>query len=139
MKLKVLSNSLSLSLSRQHSLTQCTCCFGLQVLQPSLWSIWLSGFILIGLSIYATQNLPTFDKDPPKNNKFNDNGPRIAIFTAPGPFTGSLRSRQSLAIRSWLGLSPQITVVLFSQDPSVVDFAANFGSRLLVEPNIDFT
>nr|TKR66269.1 hypothetical protein D5086_0000313460 [Populus alba] len=49
--------------------------------------------------------------------------------TAPG-------SNQSLAIRSWLALSPQITVVLFTQHPS---HASAFGSRVLVGSTIDFT
>ncbi|KAH7570333.1 hypothetical protein JRO89_XS05G0089400 [Xanthoceras sorbifolium] len=115
--------------------------FYLRALKMGLWSIWLSGFLLISLSIYATQKLPAFNNDQMlfKNRKFNHTSPRITIFTAPGPFTASVGSRQSLAIRSWLGLSPQITVVLFSQDPSVAAFARNFGSRLLVEPNIDFS
>lgn len=65
--------------------------------------------------------------------------PRITIFSAPSPFNVSVGDRQSLAVRSWLALSPQITVVLFSQDPSVVSFAGPFGSRVLVEQNIDFT
>lgn len=69
----------------------------------------------------------------------NMGNPRITIFSAPSPFTGSNGDRQSLAVRSWLSLSPQITVVLFSQDPSVFSFAGEFGSRVLVEPNIDFT
>lgn len=65
--------------------------------------------------------------------------PKITIFSAPSPFNGSIGAKQSLAVRSWLALSPQITVVLFSKDPSVVSFAVPFGSRVLVEPNIDFT
>ncbi|XP_059446879.1 uncharacterized protein LOC132178460 [Corylus avellana] len=112
--------------------------------QVGLWSIWLSGFVLISLSLYATQRLPSL-RDRIKVPKLNyrplgDLGnPRITIFSAPSPFNGSAGARQSLAVRSWLALSPQITVVLFSQDPSVVSFADAFGSRVLVEPNIDFT
>ncbi|GJT47501.1 beta-arabinofuranosyltransferase RAY1 isoform X1 [Tanacetum coccineum] len=68
-------------------------------------------------------------------------GPTVTIFAAATPFSGSVGSRQSLAIRSWLGLSQNIRVVLFSQDPSVFSFAASFdpGSRVSVEPDIDFT
>lgn len=65
--------------------------------------------------------------------------PKITIFSAPSAFNGSVGARQSLAIRSWLALSPRIEVVLFSQDPSVFSFAEDFGSRVLVETNIDFT
>ena len=110
-----------------------------------LWSIWLSGFALIGLSFYSTQRLPPLGDRITKPKKLIDDGvpdlgnPRIAIFSAPRPFTGSVADRQSLAVRSWLGLSAQITVVLFSQHSSVFSFAEGFGSRVLVEPNIDFT
>lgn len=109
-----------------------------------LWSIWLSGFVLIVLSLYATQRLPPLREQimkptqSVKGLRYTGN-PRITIFSAPSPFTGSVGARQSLAVRSWLSLSLQITVVLFSQDPSVFNFAGVFGSRVLVEPNIDFT
>uniref|UniRef100_A0A6N2N9H6 Uncharacterized protein n=1 Tax=Salix viminalis TaxID=40686 RepID=A0A6N2N9H6_SALVM len=58
--------------------------------------------------------------------------PLITIFSAPT----APGSDQTLAIRSWLALSPQITVVLFTQHPS---FASAFGSRVLVDSTIDFT
>ena len=61
------------------------------------------------------------------------------MFSAPRPFSGSVGVRQSVAVRSWLALSPEIRVVLFSRDPSVVSFAGGFGSRVVVDPNIDFT
>ena len=100
--------------------------------------------MLISLSLYATQRLPSLRdriKAPKLNYRALGNlgNPRITIFSAPSPFNGSAEARQSLAVRSWLALSPQITVVLFSQDPSVVSFADAFGSRVLVDPNIDFT
>ncbi|KAK9277536.1 hypothetical protein L1049_007080 [Liquidambar formosana] len=116
----------------------------MKAFQAGLWSIWLSGFILVGLSLYATQRLPSL-KEQIDKPKFNYRGsgdscsPKITIFSAPSPFTGSTGARQGLAIRSWLGLAPNITVMLFSQDPSVVSFAGAFGSRVSVEPNIDFT
>lgn len=65
--------------------------------------------------------------------------PTISIFSAPRPFAGSIGVRQSLAIRSWLALSPQITVILFSQDSSVVSSARSLSSRVYVDSNIDFT
>ncbi|XP_062110408.1 beta-arabinofuranosyltransferase RAY1 isoform X1 [Humulus lupulus] len=109
-----------------------------------LWSIWLSGFALIVLSFYSIQRLPPIIDQKTKSilsqKGFRDMGnPKITIFSAPSPFTGSVAARQSLAVRSWLALSSQITVVLFSQHPSVSSFAEAFGSRVLVEPNIDFT
>lgn len=73
-------------------------------------------------------------------NRYGDSfGPTISIFTAVRPFEDSVGERQALAVRSWLRLSPNINVVLFSQDPSAVSFAGAFGSRVSVEPNIDFT
>ncbi|XP_054808750.1 uncharacterized protein LOC129310871 [Prosopis cineraria] len=112
--------------------------------QLELWSIWLSGFILIGLSLYATQRLPSL-KDQSRAPYLNPNAVldssnlNITIFTAPKPFTGSTGTRQTLAVRSWLALSPNVTVVLYSQDSSVASFAAAFGSRVLVDTDIDFT
>lgn len=70
----------------------------------------------------------------------NSGTPTITIFTAPSPpLSGSVGARQVQAIRSWIGLSPNITVVLFTQDPSVISFAGQFGSRVSAEPDIDFT
>ena len=65
--------------------------------------------------------------------------PRIIIFSALVPFVGPVGARQALAIRSWLALSPQVTVILFNQDPSAVPFASAFNSRVLVDSRIDFT
>lgn len=65
--------------------------------------------------------------------------PSITIFSVLKPFNGSVGERQSLAVRSWLGLSPDINVVLFGNDPSLYVFASAFGSRVLVESNIDFS
>ncbi|KAL3501134.1 hypothetical protein ACH5RR_035583 [Cinchona calisaya] len=110
-----------------------------------LWLVWLCGAFLIGISFYATQMLSFSVEDQIKKpklfgNRFSDSfGPTIIIFTAVRPFEGSVGERQSLAVRSWLGLSPDINVVLFSQDPSAFSFAGAFGSRVSVEPNIDFT
>ncbi|KAH8500014.1 hypothetical protein H0E87_015305 [Populus deltoides] len=107
-------------------------------MQMGLWWVWVYGFLLIGLSLYATQRLPSFKLTRPQN--FNHKGlspPTITIFSAPtDPFAASADSKQSLAIRSWLALSPQIIVVLFTQHPS---FASAFGSRVLVDSTIDFT
>ncbi|ESW25783.1 hypothetical protein PHAVU_003G065100 [Phaseolus vulgaris] len=104
--------------------------------QVELWSVWLSGFVFIALSLYATQRLPSL-KDHSRASKDVIFG--ITIFTAPKPFKGSTGAKQTLAVRSWLALSPYVTVVLYSQDPSVASFADAFDSRVLVDTNIDFT
>ena len=119
--------------------------FDWQASQVELWSIWLSGFVLIGLSLYATQRLPLLKDHSRVISKLNNNATldsrslSVTIFTAPKPFKGSTGTRQTLAVRSWLALSPHVTVVLYSQDPSVASFAGAFDSRVLVDTNIDFT
>ncbi|GJS94964.1 hypothetical protein Tco_0801932 [Tanacetum coccineum] len=54
----------------------------------------------------------------------------VTIFAAATTFSGSVGRGQSLAIRSWLGLSQNIRVVLFSQEPSVFSFASSSGLPL---------
>lgn len=110
-----------------------------------LWSIWLSGFFLIILSLYATQKLLPPLKDHNRISNFNKNAIldskslSITIFTAPKPFIGSTGIRQKFAVQSWLALSPYVSVVLFSQHPSVPSFASAFDSRVFVDTDIDFT
>ncbi|KAH6828035.1 Nucleotide-diphospho-sugar transferase family protein [Perilla frutescens var. hirtella] len=117
--------------------------YNTKILQSGLWLVWMCGFFLIGVSFYGTQML----KEQIKIKKpavfgvaFDDLSiPSISIFTAPRPFVGSIGERQAVAVRSWLGLSENINVVLFSQDPSVFSFADSIGSRISVETKIDFT
>ncbi|XP_019166599.1 PREDICTED: uncharacterized protein LOC109162332 [Ipomoea nil] len=115
----------------------------LQALVQGLWLIWAFGFLLIGVSLYATQLLPSSSlKYHHTKNLLGDLGeigPKITIFTAPRPFDGVVGETQNLAVRSWLGLSPHINVVLFTQHPSAFSFAKPFGSRVTVQPNIDFS
>ncbi|CAI0390437.1 unnamed protein product [Linum tenue] len=110
-------------------------------LRVGIWWIWLYGSLLIVLSIYATRKLPSLQDAitrpgfNPGKYSVDSNNPNITVFSA----TTSIGPKQSLAVRSWLGLSPQITVVLFSQHPSVRSFASGFGLRVLVDSTIDFT
>ncbi|KAL9226360.1 hypothetical protein vseg_002183 [Gypsophila vaccaria] len=111
-----------------------------------LCSIWLYGFLLICLSIYATQLLPSVKVEFRKPGFLHRNGvsnrkanPSVTIFSVPKPFNGSVGDRQTLAVRSWLRLSPDVDVVLFSNDPSLYGFASAFGSRVRVESEIDFS
>lgn len=117
--------------------------FHLQTLKLGLILVWLCGFILISISFYATtQILPSSSSMKEHiNNLTSSTRPTVTIFTAVRPFSGSIGRKQTLAIRSWLGLSQDIRVVLFSKDPSVFSFAGSFGygSRVSVEPTIDFT
>ncbi|GER25349.1 nucleotide-diphospho-sugar transferase family protein [Striga asiatica] len=118
-----------------------------KILQSGLLFVWICGAFLIGVSFYGTQKLPTFLKDEITTKKpgpfatdFGDLSiPKTTLFTAPKPFVGLIGETQALAVRSWLGLSKNINVALFSQDPSVLSFADSFGSRVTVETNIDFT
>ncbi|KAL2510267.1 Nucleotide-diphospho-sugar transferase family protein [Forsythia ovata] len=114
-----------------------------KAMQSGLRLVWFCGFFLICVSFYATQMLlpSSFKNQIKKPSVFrsDSSSPTITIFTAPRPFDGLVEEKQVLAIRSWLGLSENVNVVFFSQDPSVISFAEDFGSRVSVEPNIDFT
>ncbi|XP_068654949.1 beta-arabinofuranosyltransferase RAY1 [Aristolochia californica] len=110
--------------------------------QVGLWSVWLSGLLLILLSLYSTRQLPSLKGNierPVFMNRTVSAGPSVTIFSAPRAFQGETGSRQFLAIKSWLALSPDIDVVLFARDPSIVSFAGRFGKRVFVESDIDFT
>ncbi|OVA20799.1 Reticulon [Macleaya cordata] len=140
----------------KHAKSRCDCSVQMKALESSglesawaiqvgLWSVWLCGFILIALSLYASQRLPSL-KDhikKPKLTQIKDfrvpTRPNITIFSAPNSFTGLVGARQMLAVRSWLALSPELRVVLFGQDPHLLSVVGALGSRVLVEPNIDFT
>ncbi|KAK8589841.1 hypothetical protein V6N13_088652 [Hibiscus sabdariffa] len=88
---------------------------------------------MIAISLYATRGLLISNNPIFIHGSFSDLGaPKITVFTAPMPFTGSSRTKQSLAIRSWLALSTQISVILFTQYHSAASFAISFGSRVLV-------
>ncbi|XP_042443032.1 beta-arabinofuranosyltransferase RAY1-like isoform X1 [Zingiber officinale] len=69
--------------------------------------------------------------------------PKIVIFAAPRPFASGKPSlvdaRQDAAVRSWLALSPDVSVVLFAQHPSIFVFARSLGPRAVVDSSIDFT
>ncbi|KAL2484505.1 Nucleotide-diphospho-sugar transferase family protein [Abeliophyllum distichum] len=114
-----------------------------KAMQSGLWLVWFCGFFLICVSLYATQMLlpSSFKNQIKKPSLFrsDSSSPTITIFTAPRPFDGLAEEKQVLAIRSWLGLSENVKVIFFGQDPSVISFAEDFGSRVSVEPNIDFT
>ncbi|KAK9090323.1 hypothetical protein Sjap_023500 [Stephania japonica] len=112
----------------------------LQGFQLGLWSVWLSGSLLIALSLYATQILPSIEDQIHKPHQFQgSDGPSVTVFCTPRSFVGSVGARQVFAVRSWLALSPDVKVVLFGADPSLLSVAAGIGSRVSVEPRIDFT
>ncbi|KAG9438996.1 hypothetical protein H6P81_019161 [Aristolochia fimbriata] len=107
-----------------------------------LWSVWLCGLLLVLLSLYSIRQLPSLEgniKRPIVMNRAASATPSVTIFSAPWDFEGETGSRQSLAIKSWLALSPDIDVVLFARDPAIVSFAGRFGKRVSVESDIDFT
>ncbi|CAL9780295.1 unnamed protein product [Musa acuminata subsp. burmannicoides] len=69
--------------------------------------------------------------------------PSIVIFAAPRRFSTDkpdlVGARQDMAVRSWLALSPDVSVVLFGQHPSIFALARSLGPRVTVESAIDFT
>ncbi|EOA33216.1 hypothetical protein CARUB_v10019952mg [Capsella rubella] len=114
----------------------------LKGLRAGLLSVWLSGFLLIALSFYGTQLLSPSSLDGPfrYSTRSIAAAPRITIFTALHSLDEG--SQALLGIRSWLALSSQVTVVLFSQhnnSSSYSSFTDKFGSRLLLDSTIDFT
>ncbi|KAL0807413.1 hypothetical protein Bca101_099905 [Brassica carinata] len=104
-------------------------------LGAGLISVWLSGFLLIALSFYGTLLLspslhnPSFSSD-------SSVSPRITIFTA---LHDSSSSFDSQAIHSWLALSSQVKIVLFTQHNNNSSLTDTFGSRLLLDSTVDFT
>ncbi|KAL2903393.1 Beta-arabinofuranosyltransferase RAY1 [Bienertia sinuspersici] len=98
-------------------------------------------------SFYASEFMPNVKVEIRKPNFLNSrissadykSIPKISLFSAPSLVNGSFGKRQALAVRSWLGLSPNIDVVLFGNHPSLHSFASSFGSRVQVESNIDFS
>lgn len=117
------------------------CLCAVQASQIGLWSVWLSGFLLISLSLYSTSHLPSLKERiaRPGTSKARSSSPSVAIFTCPRPFVGLVGSRQALAIRSWLATSPATLVVLLGDHPSLSSFAGQFGRRISVDSEIDFT
>ncbi|CAN1184567.1 hypothetical protein LINPERHAP2_LOCUS37041 [Linum perenne] len=113
--------------------------------RAGLWWIWLYGSFLIVISLYATRKLPPSVQEVINRRSASSIGPTqqpdptITIFSAITHYP--IGQRQRLAVRSWLGLSNQISVVLFTQEhhPFVVNFASGFGSRVSVDSAVDFT
>lgn len=103
------------------------------ILQNGLCLIWACGLFLVAVSLYVISLTKTDAPD------LEFVAPKITLFSAPRPFIGSVGEGQGVAIRSWLALSENVDVVLFSQHPSVSAFADSFGHRVTVEPQIDFT
>ncbi|WOK94530.1 hypothetical protein Cni_G03234 [Canna indica] len=106
-------------------------------------------FFFLDASIYSALNeLQRLLLDQKLNRQLlPSNGsldwPEIVIFAAPRPFSNAKRNladaRQDMAVRSWLALSPDVSVVLFGQHPSIFAFASSLGPRVTVESAIDFT
>ncbi|KAH9318555.1 hypothetical protein KI387_020324 [Taxus chinensis] len=110
-----------------------------QAMQVGLWFTWLAGFLLIGLSLYATQLLPSLTETDQWKG-MDVRGISVTIFAAAGPFVGSVGARQAMAVRSWLALASDLQVVLFGQQPSVLSYVETFNHpRVTVDSTIDFT
>ncbi|CAA7022396.1 unnamed protein product [Microthlaspi erraticum] len=121
---------------------------GVSGLRAGLLTVWLSGFLLIALSFYGTQLLSSSSLDDRfRFSSFSRDpvSPKITIFTALSVSSFEEDHSQALlVIRSWLALSSQIKVVIFTQHNSssssaASSFADKFGSRLLLDSTIDFT
>ncbi|KAG0478362.1 hypothetical protein HPP92_013081 [Vanilla planifolia] len=97
--------------------------------------VFLLGVLVITLALYSAL----------QNGEDGEVFPSVVIFAAPRPFSfrggrpDLLGAREMLAVRSWLALGPEVTVVLFGQDSSILYLASNLGSRVTVASNIDFS
>ncbi|XP_062231880.1 beta-arabinofuranosyltransferase RAY1-like [Phragmites australis] len=63
--------------------------------------------------------------------------PRVTIFSAPRPTPEGFPARQELAVRSWLALPGNVSVVLLGAHPAVVTLASRLGRRVTVEAAVD--
>ncbi|KAK6930961.1 PADRE domain [Dillenia turbinata] len=112
--------------------------------QMGLCYVWVFGFLLIIVSLYLTQSLPSLT-DQIKSSRIHfkvshvSSSLRITIFSTTEPFVGLDGLRQVLAIRSWLALSAKVNVVLFTQDSSLNSLATQLSPRVSFESDIDFT
>ncbi|CAN6337101.1 unnamed protein product [Urochloa humidicola] len=63
--------------------------------------------------------------------------PRVKIFAAPRPPPEGSPARQELAVRSWLALPGNVSVVLLGAHASALALAGRLGRRVTVEAAID--
>ncbi|GJM89049.1 hypothetical protein PR202_ga05645 [Eleusine coracana subsp. coracana] len=63
--------------------------------------------------------------------------PRITIFSVPWPPPEGSPARQELAVRSWLALPGNVSVVLLGASPTAAALAARLGRRVTVEAAVD--
>ncbi|KAJ3695735.1 hypothetical protein LUZ60_001112 [Juncus effusus] len=109
-------------------------------------SICIFGFFIFTASLYFTLDL-YLEKGFDNGASNGDLGLlKITIFSAPKPRFLSDGSnlkltwaRQELAVRSWLAIASNVNVVLFGRDESIVELKKGFGSRVSIDPLIDFT
>uniref|UniRef100_A0A0E0DTU3 Nucleotide-diphospho-sugar transferase domain-containing protein n=1 Tax=Oryza meridionalis TaxID=40149 RepID=A0A0E0DTU3_9ORYZ len=66
-------------------------------------------------------------------------GPRVAILSAPLPPPDGSPERQELAVRSWLALPGNVSVVLLAAHPSAHALAGRLGGRVTVDAAIDIS
>jgi len=64
--------------------------------------------------------------------------PRVTIFSAPRPPPEGSPVRQELAVRSWLALPGNVSVVLLGAGPEAVALTARLGHRVTVDSAIDY-
>jgi beta-arabinofuranosyltransferase len=63
--------------------------------------------------------------------------PRVTIFSAPRPPPDGSPARQDLAVRSWLALPGDVSVVLFGANSAAAALADRLGGRVAVEAAVD--
>ncbi|CAN8275725.1 unnamed protein product [Cochlearia groenlandica] len=103
----------------------------LKGIKYGLLSIWIYGFLLITLSFYITY---LYDRSVHISSQNGTVSPKITIFTVKDNNNKSL-----LYVHSWLALSSQINVVLFTQNKNNSSFSNIYGARLVLDSTIDYT
>ncbi|WVZ99218.1 hypothetical protein U9M48_044547 [Paspalum notatum var. saurae] len=80
---------------------------------------------------------------PPSRRQHEEGGrgggatPRVTIFAAPRPPPEGSPARKDLAVRSWLALPGNVSVVLLGAGPGDAALAARLGRRVTIDAAID--
>jgi hypothetical protein len=99
--------------------------------------VLIAFFVLAGALLRRASSSSARSHYPVDEHDRPTAGPRITIFSAPlAPPDGS-PARQELAVRSWLALPGDVSVVLLGSHPSAITLATRLGRRVTVESAVD--
>jgi len=109
--------------------------------QYQLWVLWLAlGLLLLAL-VAAVLRLSSSSSRARSRRQHEEGGsgatPRVTIFSAPRLTPEGSQARQELAVRSWLALPGNVSVVLLGAHASSLAVAGRLGRRVTVDAAID--